>query len=272
MSKSDSWEATPCPIDASLYDIDYFLSACEGYEEFAVTGRELLSSRLAKALTYADVHPGMRVLDVGCGRGESLIWLVRQGAEIWGVDYAPAALHLSASAIRLADLGADHRYYLAAANARHLPFPPESFDRVLMLDIVEHLHPWELEQAFGEVRRVLKQNGKFIIHTAPNLWYYRFGYPLFRFFERLRGVQLPKNPRQRFRYHELMHVNEQSIWTLKRSLQQCGFRSQVWLAYLPINRQGLSGRAAQLADLVQQLPLLQWIFRNHILATATKRY
>lgn len=272
MSKRDSQMADPRPIDASLYDTDYFLNACEGYEEFATTGGELLSSRLTKALAYADVQPGTRVLDVGCGRGESLIWLIRQSAEIWGVDYALAALHLSASAIQLAGLEADRRHYLAAANARDLPFSSESFDRVLMLDIVEHLHPWELEQAFAEVRRVLKQNGKFIIHTAPNLWYYQFGYPLFRFFERLRGVQLPRDPRKRFRYHELMHVNEQSIWTLKRWLRRCGFRGRVWLAYLPVNRQKSSGQAAQLANLVQRLPLLQWVFRNHILAIATKRY
>jgi SAM-dependent methyltransferase len=272
VGKRDSRVADPRPIDASLYDTAYFLSACEGYEEFVTTGGEFLSSRLAKALAYADVQPGMRVLDVGCGRGESLVWLIRQGAEVWGVDYALAALHLSASAVQPTDPEVDRRHYLAAANARDLPFSSESFDRVLMLDIVEHLHPWELEQAFGEVRRVLKQDGKFIIHTAPNLWYYQFGYPLFRFLERLRGVQLPRDPRQRFRYHGLMHVNEQSIWTLKRWLRQCGFRGQVWLAYLPINRPESSKQAAQLANLVQRLPLLRWVFRNHILAVATKRF
>jgi hypothetical protein len=42
------------------------------------------------------------------------------------------------------------------------------------------LHPWELHEAMLEVRRVLKPDGRFIIHTAPNVWYDRYAYPVVR--------------------------------------------------------------------------------------------
>jgi ubiquinone/menaquinone biosynthesis C-methylase UbiE len=253
-----------------LYDTAYFLSECEGYEEFTATGGRLLSNRLATALAYADVQPGMRVLDVGCGRGESLIWLTRQEAEAWGLDYAIEALRLAMGAIEVANLEAGHRYCLLAANARHLPFLSESFDRVLMLDIVEHLHPWELKQALGEVWRVLKRGGKLVVHTAPNLWYYRFGYPLFRLFEHLRGVRLPRDPRQRFRYHQHVHVNEQSPRSLAQALRQAGFRPRVWLEDTQQRWANRDRLTYVLGWLVTQYYPCKWIFCGDILAEGYK--
>jgi SAM-dependent methyltransferase len=260
----------PQPVDAALYDTTYFLDGCDGYKEFVATGGRVLPDRLAKVLKYTDPKPGMRILDVGCGRGESLVWLAYQGVEAWGLDYAVDALRLAAQAVQALGLEGSERCRLLAANARHLPFVPKVFDRVLMLDIVEHLHPWELEQALSEIWRILRPGGKLVVHTAPNLWYYRFGYPLFRIFERLRGVRLPKDPRQRFRYHTLMHVNEQSPLSLRRVLQRRGFCSRVWLLRGAADVGGHAGQVAQVVNLVQWLPVFRWIFRNHIVAIAEK--
>ncbi len=57
-----------------------------------------------------------------------------------------------------------------------------------------------------------------IIHTMPNTWYYKIGYPLFRFVQRLRGKHLPADPRERWGYREV-HVNEQNLILLSRELQ-----------------------------------------------------
>ena len=37
----------------------------------------------------------MKILDLGCGRGELLVHLAQQGALIWGMDYAEEALNLT---------------------------------------------------------------------------------------------------------------------------------------------------------------------------------
>jgi len=266
MHKKKMNQSKPHPVDASLYDETYYLEACEGYAQFTATKGRVLSDRLRLVLDYLDVHPGMRVLDIGCGRGELLIWLQQQGAEVWGIDYAYAALRLAQQALEFGDDPAVNEHSLIAANARELPFLNRAFDLVLMLDIVEHLHPWEFVVVCDEVVRVLKPDGRFIIHTAPNLWYYRFGYPVFRFIERLRGVRLPKNPRQRFAYHELVHVNEQSPLSLKRTLRQHGFQAKVHLMGQSVETN--THLMAWLARCVQQMPVLKWIFRNHIVAVA----
>ena len=88
------------PVDSACYDQEYFLRECEGYEQFKASSGQLLSRRLCAALARAHVRPGMRVLDIGCGRGESLVWLSRQGAMAWGVDYSSDALRIARRTLR----------------------------------------------------------------------------------------------------------------------------------------------------------------------------
>src|SRR5688500_16859502 len=83
-------------LPPDLYTEDYFLRACEGYEEFSESQGERLSRRLSAAFAIAAVQPGMKVLDVGCGRGEILRHCARLGADAYGIDYAPVAIEMSA--------------------------------------------------------------------------------------------------------------------------------------------------------------------------------
>jgi len=270
VSARDPEQSRRPPVDNSLYDEAYFLGECEGYVEFAATGGRVLSRRLAAALEYADVRPGMRVLDVGCGRGEGLVWLMGRGAEAWGLDYATEALRLTTRVARSAGLEQGGQYCLLAANARRLPLPADSFDRVLMLDIVEHLQPWELEQALREVRRVLKRGGKLLVHTAPNRWYYQFGYPLFRLAERLRGVRLPEDPRRRFRYHRYVHVNEQSPRSLARALRQVGLRPRVWVVDTQQRWANRNRLVRALGWFVTRCYPFKWVFCGEVLSVADR--
>ena len=83
------------------------------------------------------------------------------------------------------------------ADAKTLPFPSDYFDRVLMFDVVEHLFPWELQQALVDIGRVLKPGGRLVIHTAPNRWYDTYAYPWVRRVRTLLGDGdgYPKDPR-----------------------------------------------------------------------------
>jgi ubiquinone/menaquinone biosynthesis C-methylase UbiE len=47
-----------------------------------------------------------------------------------------------------------------------MPYGDNQFDTVLLISILEHLKPHELEQAFSEIKRVLKPNGQ-VIYGVP---------------------------------------------------------------------------------------------------------
>lgn len=260
------------PLPSSLYTEEYFRTACEGYDEFNASEGEQLSRRLASAFALAKVEPGMRVLDVGCGRGEILRHAARLGADAFGIDYAEVAVNLSQRVIEGIEGIAPGRTGVAQADAKLLPFKSASFDRVLMFDVVEHLHPWELDTALQEVYRVLKPDGLFIVHTAPNIWYDRYAYPLVRRFRTLlgQGDRYPKNPRNFLvSVNEHVHVNEQSMWSLRRTLRKAGFKGRVWLESPP-QKGGENFFIDRLRYFAFHTPPFRWFFEREVFAVVGK--
>jgi len=257
------------PVRPERYDEVYFLSSCEGYAEFIASEGAHLSRRLSQAFEVAKVVPGMRVLDVGCGRGEVLRHCARMGARAYGVDYAPVAVCMARGLAVAAEETRDNvGIYLA--DAKCLPFPAAFFDRVLMFDLVEHLYPWELDQALAEARRVLRPDGRLIVHTAPNVWYDRYAYPLVRLVRTLtgQGAKYPKDPRAIIPDNLDVHVNEQSVTSLRRVLRRAGFRAHVWLDTPPQNRkESWVFRVAR--HVLFNWPPFCWFFEREVFAVAS---
>jgi SAM-dependent methyltransferase len=88
---------------------------------------------LVEWLTSAlDLRPGMRVLDLGCGRASSSIFLCREfGVQVWAVD-----LWISAgeNMQRIRDVGVEDGAFPLHADAHSLPFAPDFFDAIISID------------------------------------------------------------------------------------------------------------------------------------------
>lgn len=263
-------ETTRPSLPSTLYTEEYFRTACEGFHEFNQSEGEQLSRRLRAAFEVAAVTPGMTVLDVGCGRGEILRHCAHLGAYAYGIDYATAAVNMAAAVIASSGHMAG-KTGVARADAKCLPFPDGAFDRVLMFDVVEHLYPWEMHQAMLEVRRVLKADGRFIVHTAPNAWYDRYAYPVVRRVRTLlgNGDNYPANPREFLvDVNQHVHVNEQSMFSLRRALRRASFEPQVWLDSPP--QQWERGLLGTVRRLLFQTPPFRWFFQREVFAVARK--
>jgi SAM-dependent methyltransferase len=139
-----------------------------------------------------------------------------------------------------------------------------------MFDLVEHLHPWELNRALTEARRVLRPDGRLVIHTAPNAWYDRYAYPVVRFVRTLmgQGVAYPKDPRAIIPANLDVHVNEQSVLSLWRVLKQSGFRARVWLDTPPQNRQE-GWVLCNVRYVLFNVSPFRWFFEREVFAVAS---
>ena len=216
-------------VTSNEYTEEYYQTACDGFNDFAIHKGQVTPLRLSYPITLANLVPPMRVVDIGCGRGEVIYQCVNKGLHCWGLDYSSSAVDIAKNFLGEA-INEELKpcYMIQQGSALNLPYTSSSIDRIFMLDIVEHLTPDELDLAMQEAFRILKPNGRIIIHTMPSLWYYSYGYPIFRFVKYLLGTRLPIDPRDRCEY-SFMHVNEQTPISLRRVLKNAGFKSHVWL-------------------------------------------
>jgi len=254
-------------VPSSLYDENYYRSSCDGYQEFA--DGDALTPRLREILQSVTIGKDQKVLDIGCGRGEVIRHIGRLGLRTIGIDYSSAAVAICRRHLAGAELGQD--VAVLRASAVDLPFSNSQYDIVFMLDLVEHLYPPELAKALSEAYRVLKAHGQLLIHTAPNLWYYKFGYRIYRMLRRLQGQSLPRDPKDRFTHHHAMHVNEQSPLTLRRNLIDSGFTCRIWVAQMQSpSLLGNDRWIRRLAYVATHFPLMRWFFCGDIYAVARK--
>lgn len=108
-------------------------------------------------LDAADLQPGMRVLDVGCGTGSLVVELkrTRPDLEVTGLDPDPLALSRTRRKLERAGLAVR----LDEGFADQLPYADASFDRVFSSFMFHHLDRAVKEGMLREVRRVLAADG-----------------------------------------------------------------------------------------------------------------
>jgi SAM-dependent methyltransferase len=170
------------------------------------------------------------------------------------------------------------------ASGDTLPFKKCTFDKIFFMDVAEHLSHSDLLQCLKECKRTLKEDGELIIHTSPNRWYNDFGYP---FWEQPINKILNLVFRQNLLAREIrnetdlkVHINEQTILSLKNYLKKAGFQTKIWLGNeytKPVAKNSLRQRISEFArqtvchlypfSLIFPLNLL---FSNNIWAVAKK--
>lgn len=126
------------------------------YTDQLDSGGASMEEILDSALSAAQPQPGLRWLDIGCGKGD----LLRRIRDEW----QPAELHgIDPIDWLEEDLAADVNFHtIAAEDADELPVA----DRVLVVEVIEHLEaPWT---ALRKAARLVAPGGRIVVST-PNL-------------------------------------------------------------------------------------------------------
>lgn len=109
---------------SNAYHPDWFIAGVSGG-----ANPLWLTEWLSEAM---DLTSGMRVLDLGCGRGLSSVFLAREfGVQVWAVDlwFDPSDRWQ-----RVREAGVEDRVFPIRADARQLPFANDFFDAVISID------------------------------------------------------------------------------------------------------------------------------------------
>lgn len=99
--------------------------------------------------------PVGKMLDIGCGVGDFLVYLQKQGWEVQGVEPSEAAKKIAETRLG----------FLPKSPLEYASFPDQSFDVITMWHVLEHVD--DLHFQTSELVRLLKPGGRLII-ALPN--------------------------------------------------------------------------------------------------------
>ncbi len=105
-------------------------------------------------LEYIIKHSGNDVLDIGCGIGAYCQRLQNIGFNCIGIENNPEYVKLT----NKNGVKAMHM------NAKNLKFDHNSFDTVIMVEVLEHIY--QIHKVLDEVKKVIKKN---LIISCPNI-------------------------------------------------------------------------------------------------------
>jgi len=123
------------------------------------------SRRLVDALIMLCNHDS-RVLEVGCGRGHTCSKLAPYVECIAGIDASESNVEEARGLLLEANI-TNFQVYKALADSLPECFAPQSFDKVMSIDVLEHLHPDDHLAHLSDAFELLRPGGCYIA-IAPN--------------------------------------------------------------------------------------------------------
>jgi ubiquinone/menaquinone biosynthesis C-methylase UbiE len=177
----------------------------------------------------------MRVLEIGCGRGDFALYLAKNVKSITGIDYSASAIRIAKGIQKKYPQKIQKKSNFFVMNATQLAFKDNSFDLILLIDTFDHLDSEEQIKLFKEITRVLKNGGKLYMRTCTNRYllcytYKYYTYPVNRLLtsidktiKRTHYDSLPIEPRPK----EEKHVIESTYIQIRRLFKQFHFEGTI---------------------------------------------
>ncbi|MGH8187804.1 MAG: class I SAM-dependent methyltransferase, partial [Steroidobacteraceae bacterium] len=125
------------------------------------------------------------LLDVGAGSGRSTVMVLRErpNASVTALDIFAAGYGIDGNTPErlkrnaVAAGGAD-RLNIVTGDMRAMPLAANSFEGVVSSFAIDHVSREDVRKSLGEVRRVLKPGGDFLLLVIRPDWYVRVAYPM----------------------------------------------------------------------------------------------
>ena len=154
----------PMPTSKMVYGQNKKVRQYQPYnEKLWKNGRRILNL----FLPFADIKDKI-LLDIGCGDGGKTVLYALEAKKVYGCDVRKECLKRAENFSRLKKVKNKTKFIYA--DSSNLPFESESFDIIIMNDVMEHFA--EPLKALMEAKRVLKKDGLICISFATWLCSY----------------------------------------------------------------------------------------------------
>jgi ubiquinone/menaquinone biosynthesis C-methylase UbiE len=224
-------------INQKIFDKDYYYNICLGSEEFKNSGGILLHKKVKQMIDKLEVAKTMNVLEIGCGRGDTALYIARKVNSVHAIDYSLEGIRIAKNIRKKYPKEIQKKIKFAVMKATDLAFKNDQFDLVLLIDVIDHLNKKEQEKTMKEISRVLKKNGKLFIRTCANsillsFTYKYYIYPVNRLLtwldkkiKHIDYASLPQDPRTREQKRQ--HINEPDYYKLQTLFKKYRFSGSI---------------------------------------------
>jgi cyclopropane-fatty-acyl-phospholipid synthase len=141
--------------------------SCAFFARPDMTLREAQLNKIRTSIERLDIRPGMRVLDIGCGWGETCMTIAAEtgAAFVTGVTLSENQLALARERAARMDTPPDFRL---EDYRDHAATHQGAYDRIISIGMFEHVGHDSYHDYFAAVRRQLAPGGRALIHSIMN--------------------------------------------------------------------------------------------------------
>ena len=102
----------------------------------------------------------IKVLEIGCGAGNNLLFLAKEGFNVSGTDVSPSAINFAKKAFVKNKL----KCCFKVSDSKNLNWPNDYFDFVIDRACLTHNTNQHISTILNQAHRVLKKNGKILCY------------------------------------------------------------------------------------------------------------
>ena len=152
-----------------LYDI--FLDSlhrqysCAYWKNDTKTLEEAQQNKINHIIKKLDINPGQKVLEVGCGLGGMAFEIAKQkGCEVTGISLSKNQINYCKKKAK--EMKLDNQVNFELVDYREIK---GKFDRIYSVGMFEHVGKKFYKAFFTSMNRLLKEDGKFLLHTIGSV-------------------------------------------------------------------------------------------------------
>jgi SAM-dependent methyltransferase len=112
---------------------------------------------MARNYYKAPNRAAIKILEIGCGSGNNLVYLAKEGFTVYGIDHSAYAIEMSKEFLSVNQCMAK----IETQCATSLPFPDNYFDVCVESNSIHCNMTEDVKLIMKEIKRVLKEGGKF---------------------------------------------------------------------------------------------------------------
>ena len=157
------------------------------------------------------------ILDMGCGTGLFTKICLEHRSKVVATDYSWKYCNITKDNIKEYKSG-----FIVCSDGNYLPFRDNSFDKIVFIEVLEHIPKQYEKYVLKELYRVLKKDGTLLLHTSPN----KIASVIYKMLSPFTSLFGYKYVYDKY-VDKYCHINKNTSVKLQKTIKKIGFKGEI---------------------------------------------